>query len=232
MKMLFVKAGSFTMSEKDEENYPGTEISHRVTLTKNFYIGQFEVTQAQYQQVMGNNPSNIKKGTWYPVESVTWNDAMAFCEKLNSMNLAPAGYKFTLPTETQWEYAAKGGVKSKHYKYSGSNEIENVAWYWDNAEKTTHEVGTKAPNEIGVYDMSGNVFEWCLDDWVEDSSKLTAEFYRNNEKEEGPRQERGGSWASGCAWDCRSMTRDSVPSSFVSSDLGFRVALVLAKQAF
>ena len=121
LKMMKVKAGTFEMSAKDgENNYD--EFPHGVTLTKDFYIGQTEVTQAQWKAVMGYNPSYFR-GDDLPVECVSWNNAMEFCEKLNSTGKPPSGWKFTLPTETQWEYAARGGNKSCGYKYSGSNIV-------------------------------------------------------------------------------------------------------------
>ena len=221
--MMKVEAGSFTMSARDGEN-DSDEVSHRATLTKDFYLGRTEVTQAQWKAVMGTNPSNFK-GDDLPVENVLWKDAMEFCGKLNDSGKAPRGWKFTLPTETQWEYAARGGKKSKRYKYSGSDSIDEVAWYWDNADKKTHPVGQKKANELGLYDMSGNVWEWCLDDWNEDSSELKAEFSRGNDQSGSGRAERGGCWSSQ-AGSCRSANRFYTSPGNWFSNLGFRVALV------
>ena len=241
LEMVKVEAGSFEMSARDGEN-SDYEVSHRATLTKDFCIGKTEVTQAQWKAVMGNNPSYFK-GDDLPVEKVSWNDAMEFCEKLNDSGKAPRGWKFTLPTETQWEYAARGGRKSKGYKYSGSDKADDVAWYyensgdsrlsdssWDHDKLTgnhckTHPVGQKKANELGLYDMSGNVYEWCLDDYKGDSSELTAEFTRGNDRSGSNRAGRGGCWFDS-ARGCRSAGRDFDDPGDRGNFLGFRVALV------
>ena len=220
LEMVRVEAGTFTMSSRDgENNYD--EVAHRATLTKDFYIGRTEVTQAQWKAVMGNNPSEVM-GDDLPVVCVSWNDAMAFCGMLNSMGKAPSGWKFTLPTETQWEYAAKGGAKSIGFKYSGSNNANEVAWY---SADEPQPVGQKEANELGIYDMSGNVLEWCLDDFNGDSSKQKAEFTRSNESGGSVRVCRGGSWG-GEARRCRSACRDYRKSDDRIFILGFRLALV------
>ena len=126
---------------------------HKVTLS-DYYIGKTEVTQALWEAVMGNNPSAFK-GENLPVECISWNDCKEFISKLNALT----GKTFRMPTEAEWEYAARGGSKSRGYKYSGSGNIDEVAWHKDNSEEKTHEVGTKRPNELGIYDMSGNVGE-------------------------------------------------------------------------
>ena len=224
LKMVGIKAGSFEMSANDGEN-DDDEFPHQATLTKDFYLGQTEVTQAQWRAVMRNNPSEFK-GDDLPVESVSWNDAMSFCEKLNELGMAPKGWTFTLPTETQWEYAAKGGSKSMYYKFSGSDNIDEVAWYYDNPNrKTTHPVGKKKGNELGLYDMSGNVWEYCLDDWKRDSSSQQTEFTRGNDSGGDLRMFRGGSWGHK-AEDCRVACRACTSPSEGSECLGFRVALV------
>jgi formylglycine-generating enzyme required for sulfatase activity len=125
---------------------------------KNFKIGKYEITQAQWQAVMGNNPSEFV-GDDLPVGNVSWDDVQEFLSKLN----ATTGKNYRLPTYSEWKYAASGGNKSKGYKYSGSNNSDEVAWYNDNSDGKPHPVGTKAPNELGIYDMSGNVYEWCQD---------------------------------------------------------------------
>ena len=223
MELVKVEAGTFTMSANDGENV-SDEVAHRATLTKDFYIGRTEVTQAQWKAVMGSNPSSFK-GDDLPVEEVSWNDAMSFCEKLNAMGTAPSGWRFTLPTETQWEYAARGGNKSKGYKYSGSRTLDEVAWYYENSGSKTHPVAQKKANELGLYDMSGNVYEWCLDDWNGDSSKQRAEFTRGNDQGGSERVRRGGGWYFSARF-CRSAYRVSLDPGLRNYGLGFRVALV------
>ena len=158
--MVRVNAGTFTMGATSDMKDPfdDEKPTHQVTLTNDYYIGKTEVTQALWKAVMGNNPSDFK-GDDLPVECVSWNDCKQFISKLNSMT----GQNFRLPTEAEWEFAARGGNNSKHYQYSGSNNLDEVAWFKDNSESMTHEVATKQPNELGIYDMSGNVAELCYD---------------------------------------------------------------------
>ena len=160
IEMVKVEAGSFNMGATPEMQDPDTDEKpvHRVTLTNNYYIGKYEVTQALWKIVMGSNPSN-SKGDNLPVEKVSWDDCQDFISKLNAMT----GKRFRLPTEAEWEFAARGGNKSRGYQYSGSYNIDDVAWYSDNSGSKTHAVGTKQPNELGLYDMTGNVWEWCQD---------------------------------------------------------------------
>ena len=158
--MVPVEGGTFTMgatSEQGSDACDGEKPAHKVTLS-DYYIGQTEVTQALWEAVMGSNPSD-SKGDNLPVEQVSWNDCQVFIQKLNQLT----GKQFRLPTEAEWEYAARGGRKSRGYKYAGGNNIGSVAWYDDNSGNEMHPVATKQANELGIYDMSGNVEEWCSD---------------------------------------------------------------------
>ena len=199
-------------TEKSEETFEKNALSHLMKSfvkieEKNCYIGKYEVTQEQWEAVMGHNPAHFK-GADRPVENVSWNDAMEFCKKLNDLGLAPVGWKFTLPKESQWEFAARAWNKSKRYEYSGSNDINDVAWYEWNSGDQTHPVGEKLPNDLGLYDMSGNVMEWCLDDYY-GSYRVVC----------------GGGWDSH-EINCRVASRPKFDPGYRNRDLGFRLALV------
>ena len=196
-EMVYVEGGTFQMGATEEqgEDADGDENPvHRVTLSE-YLIGKHEVTQALWEEVMGSNPSYDEQGGDYPVERVSWNDCQEFIEKLN----ARTGMQFRLPTEAEWEYSARGGNRSKGYKYAGSDDLDEVGWYGDNSDEHTHPVGRKKPNELGLYDMSGNVWEWCQDwygDYMEESQTNPT-----GPQSVGTRVLRGGSgWdiASGC----------------------------------
>ncbi|MBP1583045.1 MAG: SUMF1/EgtB/PvdO family nonheme iron enzyme, partial [Victivallales bacterium] len=233
LEMLPVMAGTFLMgSPISEPKRDQNEIQHQVTLTKDFWLSKYEVTQAQWQAVMGDNPSNFKKGGNFPVEQVSWTDAKNFCDKLNSKSSIqkPSGYRFALPTEAQWEYACRGGNQSRNYIYSGSNTLGNVAWYGEDYRKTkTYPVGQKEPNELGFYDMSGNVWEWCRD-WYGDypSSSVTDPTGPSSGSDRiirGGCCMGGGQWTSGASL-CRAAFHFGNPPSLCSPVIGFRLALV------
>ena len=201
IEMVKVEAGSFDMGATPEMENPSDweKPVHRVTLTKNYYIGKYEVTQKLWQAVMGSNPS-CSKGDNLPVEQVSWNECQDFISKLNVMT----GKRFRLPSEAEWEYAARGGKKSRGYLYSGSNAIGDVAWYEGNSSFMTHAVGTKQPNELGIYDMTGNVCEWCQDRFGSYSS--SPQTNPTGAVSGSYRVDRGASWGNS-AWRCRTSYR-------------------------
>ena len=210
-KMIAVKGGTFQMGSDD-----GYNAVHQVTLS-DYYIGETEVTQELWNAVMGSNPSNFTGNMQRPVEQVSWDDCQTFIYKLNQLT----GETFRLPTEAQWEYAARGGNKSKGYTYSGSDAEDVVAWYWDNSDRTTHPVKTKAPNELGIYDMSGNVWEWCSD-WYGDYSSA-AQTDPTGPAKGSYRVCRGGGWGSYASY-CRVANRNNYTPTNGYSGLGLRLA--------
>ena len=216
--MVRVEAGTFTMGATPEmkDPYDDEKSTHQVTLTNDYYIGKYEVTQALWQAVMGNNPSYFK-GDNLPVEQVSWKDCKKFISKLNRIT----GKKFRLPTEAEWEYAARGGKKSRGYQYSGSNNISDVAWYEGNSGKT-HAVGSKQANELGIYDMSGNVWEWCQD-W-KGSYSSSSQTNPTGANSGYIRVFRGGSWIS-IARNCRSSYRYGKTPDDRYDNLGLRLVL-------
>ncbi|MBR1991236.1 MAG: SUMF1/EgtB/PvdO family nonheme iron enzyme, partial [Bacteroidales bacterium] len=219
-KMVAVQGGTFTMgctSEQGSDCYSDEKPAHRVTVS-DFSIGETEVTQALWKAVMGTKPSDFK-GDDLPVEKVSWDDCQKFIKKLNELT----GKTFRLPTEAEWEYAARGGNKSKGYKYSGSNTLGSVAWYDDNSGSKTHPVKTKAANELGLYDMSGNVWEWCSD-WYGDYSS-GSQTNPVGASSGSDRVLRGGSW-SYTAWHCRVSNRKYSSPEYCISKYGFRLVIV------
>ena len=223
IEMVKVEAGSFDMgaaipkentvisylfgNKFEHKRFNDKDAVHRVTLTNNYYIGKYEVTQALWQAVMGSNPS-CSKGDNLPVEQVSWNECQDFISKLNVMT----GKRFRLPTEAEWEYAARGGNKSCGNLYSGSYNIGDVAWYHNNSGSKTHSVGTKHPNELGLYDMTGNVSEWCQDNEYPGG---LSDLYK---------VARGGNWDDNSSTCCSSW-HDELITTLCSSCTGFRLAL-------
>ena len=219
-KMVKVAGGTFQMgatSEQGSDADSDEKPVHSVTLP-DYYIGQTEVTQELWQAVMGSNPSYFKGDNQRPVEKVSWDDCQEFIEKLNRLT----GKSFRLPTEAEWEYAARGGNKSKGYKYSGSNNPDAVAWYDDNSGGNTHTVAQKQANELGLYDMSGNVWEWCKD-WYGGYSSNS----QNNPigaSTGSYRVLRGGSWGS-YARSVRVSSRHNCAPVYRYFNFGLRLAL-------
>lgn len=216
--MVEVGGGTFTMgatSEQGSDAWDEEKPAHEVTLS-DYYIGQTEVTQALWEAVMGSNPSD-SKGDNLPVERVSWDDCQVFIQKLNQLT----GKQFRLPTEAEWEYAARGGRKSRGYKYAGGNNIDSVAWCDGNSGNETHPVATKQANELGIYDMSGNVLEWCSD-WCGDYTSSS---------QSDPQGSSSGSFRvirGGCyynfARNCRVSYRISNTLDYRSGYLGLRLS--------
>ena len=217
--MVRVEAGTFTMgaTAEMEDPYDDEKPTHQVTLTNDYYIGKYEVTQALWKAVMGKKPSKFK-GDNLPVENVSWDDCQEFISQLNRIT----GKTFRLPTEAEWEYAARGGKKSRGYQYSGSNDISDVAWYDGNSGNKTHAVGSKQANELGIYDMSGNVWEWCQD-W-HGSYSSSSQTNPTGVKSGSYRVIRGEGWFNG-ARICRSSYRDGRLPYASSRDQGLRLVL-------
>ena len=232
MKMIWVEGGEFMMGCTSEQgSCDSDEQNVRRVTVDGFYIGMLEVTQSQWEKVVGTNVYQQRDkantswpmrgvGPDYPMYYVSWDEATEFCRLLSNKT----GKTYTLPTEAQWEYAARGGKKADGTKYAGSNMIDAVAWYTDNSGSSTHPCGTKRENALGIYDMSGNVLEWCKD-WY--SSSYTS-YDTNNPT--GPssgsyRVSRGGSWI-GSATGCRVADRSSSSPGGRDYGLGFRVVLL------
>lgn len=216
--MVPVEGGTFTMGATSEQGSDAEEDekpAHKVTLS-DYYIGQTEVTQALWEAVMGSNPSFFE-GDNLPVEQVSWNDCQVFIQKLNQLT----GKQFRLPTEAEWEYAARGGRKSQGYKYAGGNNIGSVAWYTGNSGIETHPIGTKQANELGIYDMSGNVYEWCSD-WYGDYTSSSQSDPQGPSSGSG-RVGRGGDYGSSAGY-CRVSNRYGILPGCRGDNLGLRLS--------
>ncbi|MBR5028173.1 MAG: SUMF1/EgtB/PvdO family nonheme iron enzyme [Bacteroidales bacterium] len=218
-KMIKVHGGSFQMGATPDQgaNCSDSEKPPHEVLLNDYYIGETEVTQELWQAVMGDNPSGFLGGN-LPVECVPWDDCNTFISNLNALS----NRKFSMPTEAQWEYAARGGNRSRGFRYSGSNDVDEVSWYTENSYGSTHPVKTKSPNELGIYDMSGNVWEWCSD-WYGYYSLA------GRDNPTGPsngtyRVLRGGSWYN-CANESRVSYRNYNNPIAVLNGYGLRVVL-------
>lgn len=207
--MVLIKGGSFMMGSEDSEANDDEKPIHKENVN-DFYLDKYELTQNLWELIMGNNPSH-KKGNNFPVDQVTWDKAQEFIWKLNNLT----GLNFRLPTESEWEFAAKGGNVSRNFKFSGSNKQEEVAWYPDISGKQTHPVGLKKPNELGLYDMSGNVWEWTSDKASKNyNSPRTMDSYIM----------RGGGAYKGTR-DGRVTSRGFLPINSTNYGIGLRLAL-------
>jgi len=231
MDMVFVQGGTFTMGCTAEQVWKYCSYGKWDVTISDFYIGKYEVTQKQWVSVMGKNPSKFK-GDNLPVQYVSWEDAQIFISKLNAVT----GRKYRLPTEAEWEYAARGGAENKGYMfvYAGSNNLNEVAWHKGNSGKKTQPVGTKKPNELGIYDMSGNVAEW-VNDWMNDWIRLNRAYgydiYGENIDPKGPtsgdqRVVRGlGNWNYDFKESFQTSHRECWAPSTRAYVLGLRLAL-------
>jgi formylglycine-generating enzyme required for sulfatase activity len=220
LEMVSLPAGKFLMgsSESDSEKPP-----HQVKVNS-FAIGKYPITQAQYQAVMGNNPSRFKNNPQNPVESVSWDDAQAFCQKLSQIT----GKTYRLPTEAEWEYACRAGTTTRYYFGDNDNQLGDYAWGSENSNDTTHPVGQKKPNGWGLYDMSGNVWEWCEDDWHDSYAGAPDDgtaWIDNDNRSQSPKCLRGGSWVDD-PFSRHSADRVTFNPDFLSFYNGFRVACV------
>ena len=217
--MVKIKGGTFRMGATSEQsNYDNDEKPvHSVTLS-DYYMGETEVTQELWEAVMGSNPSRFMGDNQRPVERVSWDDCQEFIKKLNQLT----GKEFRLPTEAEWEYAARGGKYSRGYRYSGSNNSDEVAWYDSNSGSKTHPVKTKKDNELGLYDMSGNVWEWCNDWWG--CYQSNSQTNPTGPSEGESRVLRGGGW---CYFDMgvRVSRRDYLTPGYRHIIIGLRLAL-------
>jgi len=213
LELVLVPAGEFMMGDG---NFADEKPAHRVRIAKPFYLGKFEATQAQYQQMMGVNPSQFK-GQDLPVEQVSWDDAQEFCSKVSEKTK----WVVRLPTEAGWEYACRAGTKTDFYTGGFGAEAERAAWYKKNSGNTTHAVGQKLRNAWGLYDMHGNVWEWCADWYAE----YEAVPFTGPQPVQGQQRVlRSGSWCSGLG-DCRSSRRRKSDPGCREAHFGFRVAV-------
>jgi len=225
LEMVSLPAGQFLMGspDSDPDAQSDEKPQHQVKVNS-FAIGKYPVTQAQYQAVMGNNPSHFKNNPQNPVERVSWDDAQAFCQKLSQIT----GKTYRLPTEAEWEYACRAGTTTRYYFGDNDNQLGNYAWYEGNSNRTTHPVGQKKPNAWGLYDMSGNVWEWCEDDWHDSYAGAPDDgtaWLDNDNRSQSLKCLRGGSWYVSPHY-CRSAFRSRCGPDLHYNYLGFRVACV------
>ncbi len=225
-ELLLVEAGTFTMGatpemELEDDWFTNDKPAHKVTLTRDYYMGRTAVTRGLWKAVMGCYPEDYPTvgDDNKPATHVSWKRCKEFIEKLNELT----GKNFRFPTEAEWEFAARGGNKSKGYRYSGSDNLDEVAWYGENSGEVMHDVATKKPNELGLYDMSGNVLEWCSDE-PEDYTESDQTDPHVQTKVRLYHIYRGGSWL-GCEETCRSSHRASESLNWFNGTIGLRLAL-------
>ncbi|MBU3967850.1 MAG: formylglycine-generating enzyme family protein [Euryarchaeota archaeon] len=228
MEFVLIPTGEFNMgspaNEAGRTNNEGPV--HRVKISKAFYMGKYEVTQKQWRDVMGNNPSNFK-GDNLPVEEVSWNDVQDFINKLNEKE---GGNKYRLPSEAEWEYSARAGTTTRYFFGDDESRLGEYAWYYQNSGKKTHEVGLKSPNPWGLYDMHGNIgewvqdrwFKWVVDTWYSDYHGAPTDGSSWESGGDSARVARSGSWGT-IDWGCRSAWRFGYVPDRRQNDVGFRL---------
>ncbi len=228
LKLVSIPAGSFMMGSNDGDSYE--KPVHKVTISKPFYMGATEVTQSQWKMIMGNNPSYFK-GDDLPVDYISWKDCMEFCKKLTVTEKAkgnlPADWEYRLPTEAEWEYCCRAGSSTEYCFGEDKSRFGEYAWFCSNSNGETHPVGIKKPNAWGLYDMHGNVYEWCLDRYGEYTSGDVTDPLGPSSGSD--RVGRGGSWF-GSAWSCRSATRGYSSPVFTDGLRGFRIVLAIVQR--
>ena len=230
MKLVLIPKGTFMMgSPESEQGRNENENQHEVTISKDYYLGVYEVTQAQYEKVMGKNPSSFQgakvgnENADLPVENVSWDDTVEFCKKLSDLpEEKKAGRVYRLPTEAEWEYACRAGGVTAYSFGESSESLGDYAWFDENSRRQTHPVGQKKPNAWGLYDLHGNVWEWCSDRYGEYPKGAVSD--PTGPKGGSDRVHRGGSWLNEAAI-CRSALRNWIDPSFRYHNFGFRVAL-------
>ncbi len=226
MEFVYVKGGCYQMGDIFGDGLNTEQPVHQVCV-RDFYIGKYEVTQGQWKKIIRGNPSISSKGDQYPVENVSWDDVQQYIQALNRQS----GKTYRLPTEAEWEYAARSGGKQE--KYAGGNDVDSVAWYGDNSDGATHEVGTKTGNGLGLYDMSGNVWEWCQDRWHDNYQGAPTDGSAWETGSSSLRVHHGGGWSGGY-WAnpssrVRTAARAGQPSDFSSAHVGFRLVITAAR---
>jgi formylglycine-generating enzyme required for sulfatase activity len=221
LEFVLIPAGTFVMGSPpdDESAFDWEKPAHQVTISRPFYMSRYEVTQGQWEKLMGNNPSCFK-GRNNPVEQVSWEEAQVFIRKLNRKE---GTSKYRLPTEAEWEYAARAGSQTRYHFGEGEGNLGEYDWYFENSGGKTHPVGRKKPNAWGLFDTAGNVWEW-VNDWYD------RDYYSRSPGIDPPGAEnvdirvcRGGGW-DGFAGDCRAVVRSGCEPGYRSSSLGFRLA--------